>query len=92
MYRKKYFEKNINEKRELWKFELNPNKNNDGLRDRRILYAPMEFTGCIIPVKLTIKEYLDPLAANKLYSIEAIDFDLCRNKEDTGTLTAVNLK
>ena len=78
---------------EPWKFELNPNKNNDGLKDRRILYAPMEYTKRILPVKLTVKEYFDPLAAAKLYSIEAIDFDLIKKKkEDAGTLTAINLK
>jgi hypothetical protein len=77
---------------EPWRFELNPNKNNNGLRDRRILYAPMDFADQIIPVKLTVKEYLDPLAAAKLYSIEAIDFDLGKKKEGAGTLTAINPK
>ena len=61
---------------EPWRFALNPGKNNDGLKDRRILYAPMEYLGRLVPVKITVKEYLDPLAAAKLYSIEAIDFDL----------------
>jgi hypothetical protein len=52
----------------------------------------MNYAGQIIPVKLIVKEYLDPLAAAKLYSIEAIDFDLDKNKEDAGTLTAINPK
>jgi len=39
----------------------------------------------------SIKEYLDPLAKAKLYSIEAIDFGLDKKKEDAGTLTAINL-
>jgi hypothetical protein len=77
---------------EPWRFDLNPNKNNDGLKDRRILYAPMKYAGRILPVKLTVKEYLDPQAKAKLYSIEAIDFDLDKKKEDAGTLTAINPK
>jgi len=79
---------------EPWKFDLNPNKNNDGLKDRRILYAPMEYIGRILPVKITVKEFLDPSATAKLYSVEVIDFDLCldKKKEDAGTLTAINPK
>jgi hypothetical protein len=61
---------------EPWRFELNPNKNNDGLKDRRVLYAPMEYAERILPVKLIVKEFLDQSAGAKLYSIEAIDFDL----------------
>jgi hypothetical protein len=45
---------------EPWKYELNPAKNNDGLLDRHRLYAPMEYSGRIIPVKITVIEYLDP--------------------------------
>ena len=52
------------------------NKNNDGLKDRRILYAPMEYLGRIVPVMFIVKEYLEPQARSKLYAIEAIDFDL----------------
>ena len=75
---------------EPWEFELNPLKNNDGLKDRRIFYAPLKYEGRIIPVKITVKEYLDPLAKAKLYSIEVIDFVLDKKKEDAGTLTAIN--
>ena len=75
---------------EPWRFELTPGKNNDGLKDRRILYAPMQFSEKIVPIKITVKEYLDPLAAAKLYAIEAIDADLDKKKEDAGTLTAIN--
>jgi hypothetical protein len=57
---------------ELWKFELNPNKNNDGLKERRYFYAPLEYEGSIIIVKITVKEYIDNRLENKLYSIEAI--------------------
>lgn len=77
---------------EPWKFELNPNKNNDGLKDRHILYTPMYFFESIIPVKITVKEYFDPLADCKIYSIEAIDFELDIKKEGAGTLTAINLE
>ena len=61
---------------EIWQFEFDPNKNNDGLKNKRILYAPMGYENRLVPVKFTVKEYLDPLAARKLYAIEAIDFDL----------------
>jgi hypothetical protein len=61
---------------EPWEFVLNPAKNNVGLKNRRVLYAPMEYAERILPVKFTVKEYLDPQAAAKLYSIEVIDIDL----------------
>ena len=59
---------------EPWAFELNPNKENDRLKARRYLYAPMEYGGKIAVVKITVKEYEN--AQNKLYSIEAVDVDL----------------
>ena len=65
---------------EPWEFALNPNKNNVGLKNRRILYSPMEYDERILPVKLTVKEYLDPRASAKLYSIEVINFDLDKEK------------
>jgi hypothetical protein len=65
---------------EPWEFALNPNKNNVGLKNRRIIYSLMEYGERIIPVKLTVKEYLDPQVMAKLYSIEAIDFDLDNKK------------
>jgi len=61
---------------EPWRFELNPHKNNDGLKDRRILYAPMEYAERILPVKLTVKEFLDRSVNAKIYSIETINFGL----------------
>jgi hypothetical protein len=63
---------------EPWKFELNPNKENDGLKSRRYLYSPMGYDGKITIVKITVKEYLDDGLQNKLYSIEAIDVELGR--------------
>ena len=61
---------------EPWEFELNPNKDNTGLKARRYLYAPMEYDGKIAVVKITVKEYADADLQNKLYSIEAVDVDL----------------
>ena len=58
---------------------------------RFLSVAKRKYEGRIIPVKITIKEYLDLLAKAKLYSIEAIDFNLDKNKEDASTLTAINL-
>jgi hypothetical protein len=59
---------------EPWLFELNPNKNNDGLKARRYLFAPMEYRGRIVIIKFTVKEYHG--TENKLYSIEALDLVL----------------
>ena len=61
---------------EKWEFELDPSKNNDYLKDRKYLYAPMEYKDRIVPVKLTIKEYKDIWTERRLYSIEAIDVGL----------------
>jgi len=58
---------------EPWFFELNPNKNNDGLKARRYLFAPMIFHERIIVVKFTVKEYSNPELGKKIYSIEAVD-------------------
>jgi hypothetical protein len=58
---------------EPWKFDLNPTKNNDGLKERRYLYAPMGYRNDTIIIKITVKEYLDENMKNKLYSIEAVD-------------------
>jgi len=63
----KYFSNAI----EPWLFELNPNKNNEGLKARRYLFAPMEFLGRIAIIKFTVKEYHK--AENNIYSIEALD-------------------
>jgi len=58
---------------EPWLFELNPNKNNEKLKARHYLFAPMEYQGRIAIVKITVKEYQE--AENKLYSIEALDLE-----------------
>jgi hypothetical protein len=65
---------------EPWRFELNPAKNNDGLKDRHILFALMDYEGTILPIKITVKEFLDPKVGVKLYSIEVIDSDLTQKK------------
>jgi len=56
---------------EPWLFELNPNKNNEGLKSRRYLFAPMEYRERIAIIKFTVKECHGE--ENKLYSIEALD-------------------
>ena len=61
---------------EPWEFELNPNKDNTGLKSRRYLYTPMEYEGKITVVKITIKEFEGIDLQKNLYSIEAIDVDL----------------
>ena len=61
---------------EKWKFTLDPNKKNVSLRDRKYLYSPMEHNGRIIPVKLTVKEFINKKDGTRLYSIEAIDVGL----------------
>jgi hypothetical protein len=63
----KYFSNAI----EPWLFALNPNKNNEGLKARRYLFAPMEYHGRIVIIKFTVKEFQG--AENKLYLIEALD-------------------
>jgi hypothetical protein len=61
---------------EPWQFELNPAKNNDGLKNRHYLYAPLEYEDTLIIVKITVKEYLTATLQNKLYSIEAVGVDI----------------
>ena len=61
---------------EKWEFSLDPNKDNDSLKDRKYLYAPMAHNDLIIPVKLTIKEYKDIKAEKRLYSIQAINVEI----------------
>ena len=61
---------------EPWEYELNPNKNNNELKARRYLYSPLEIDDKIIPIKITIKEFRDTTLGKRLYSIEAIDYEL----------------
>jgi hypothetical protein len=56
---------------EPWLFELNPNKNNEGLKARHYLFAPMDYQGNILIVKFTVKEYYK--ADSNIYSIEALE-------------------
>jgi len=65
---------------EPWMYELNPDKNNENLKDRRYFYAPMEYDGCIVPVKITVKEYKQEGMNKRLYSVEAIDMNLWEKK------------
>jgi hypothetical protein len=61
---------------EPWKFELNVQKNNDGLKERHYLFAPMAHQTDLVIVKFTVKEYINTDLANKMYSIEAMDVRL----------------
>ena len=61
---------------EPWIFDLNPLKNNDGLKARHYLFAPMSFHERIVVAKITVKEYINLNLANKIYSIEVIDTSL----------------
>jgi hypothetical protein len=61
---------------EPWEFDLNPNKENTGLKARRYLYTPMEYGERIVVVKITVKEYVDAELQNKIYSVEALDVEL----------------
>ena len=61
---------------EPWKFELNPYKENTGLKARRYLFAPLEYNGKFTVVKITVKVFEGADLQNKLYSIEAIFVDL----------------
>jgi hypothetical protein len=58
---------------EPWAIELNPNKNNAGLKARHYLYAPMNFHEKILVIKFTVKEYINKELPNKIYSLEVID-------------------
>jgi len=58
---------------EPWNFEMNPNKNNDGLVSVHRLFAPMEYEGIINVVKITIKEIKNPNNGNRIYTIKTLD-------------------
>jgi hypothetical protein len=70
---------------EKWEFELNPNKNNESLNDRKYLYAPMEYKGRIIPVKFTVFLFKERGSGKRIYTVEAIDAEIIK-KEDAGIL------
>jgi len=58
---------------EPWSFQMNPNKNNDGLVSVHRLYAPMEYKEQIVVVKITVKEMKNPKDGNRIYDIKALD-------------------
>jgi hypothetical protein len=58
---------------EPWAFEMNPEKNNQDLKQRHILYALMEYAGATITVQLTVKEFNDAIRGTRLYSVQALD-------------------
>ena len=53
-------------------FEMNPNKNNDGLVSVHRLFAPMEYEGNMVVVKITVKEMKNPRDGNRIYTIKAL--------------------
>jgi hypothetical protein len=65
---------------EPWKFELNPEKNNQDIKERHIFYSPMDYLDKIVPVKITVKEYKDDSRGTRLYSVEAVDVILQTKK------------
>jgi hypothetical protein len=58
---------------EPWNFEMNPDKNNDGLVSVHRLFAPMEYEGIINVVKITVKEIKNPNDGNRIYTIKTLD-------------------
>jgi len=58
---------------EPWTFELNPNKKNENIVSVHRLYAPMEYNGQIVVVKITVKEMRNPKDGNRIYSIKALE-------------------
>lgn len=58
---------------EPWKFEMNPHKDNSNMVGIHRLFAPMEYNGNIIVVKITVKEMKNPKDGNRIYTIKALD-------------------
>jgi hypothetical protein len=58
---------------EPWNFEMNPDKNNDGLISVHRLFAPMEYEGIINVAKITVKEMKNPNDGNRIYTIKTLD-------------------
>jgi hypothetical protein len=67
---------------EPWTFDLDPRKNNAELKNRRYLYAPMEYNDKIIPVRFTTKEYKQKDDNKRIYSITAIDVKIMETKKE----------
>ncbi|MDR3284837.1 MAG: methyltransferase domain-containing protein [Treponema sp.] len=73
---------------EPWQFRLDPRKENRDIQSRKFLYSPLLFEEKIVPVKLTVKQYKTEANGIRLYSIEAIDIDLGKKREDVGNLAS----
>jgi len=58
---------------EPWNFEMNPNRNNDGLVSIHRLFAPMEYEGIINVVKITVKEIKNPNNGSRIYTIKTLN-------------------
>jgi len=58
---------------EPWTFEMNSNKNNDGLVGIHRLFALMEYAENMIIVKITVKEMKNPNDGNRIYTIKTLN-------------------
>ena len=65
---------------------MNPGKNNDSLVGMCRLFAPMEYGGDIVVVKITAKEMKNPKGGNRIYTIKTLDVFLDKKIEDASTL------
>ena len=65
---------------EPFKFPLIPGKHNENYLEVKRLYSPMSYDIRIIPIKFTVIEMLNPKEGKRLYSVEAIDVDLGKNR------------
>jgi len=65
---------------EPWNFDLDPEKSNISLKAIRRIYAPMQYNGRIVIVKLTVKEMKNTNEGNRLYSLKAINVEVEKNK------------
>jgi hypothetical protein len=59
-----------------WKFEPNPEKNNENIEDTHRFYAPLEYLNRIILVKITVKEMKNKKDGSRIYSIQSIGTEI----------------
>jgi hypothetical protein len=52
------------------------NKRSTDYADVHRLYAPLEYNGRIIPVKITVKALKSELEGKRIYSLEAVDAEI----------------
>jgi hypothetical protein len=59
-----------------WDFDFKLDRDNSDLKKRHVVYSPMEYEGHIIPTMIQVKGYKNTKYDSKLYSVEAIGFDI----------------